>query len=221
MVPTKHEAAKNQSNPTIFVVDDDAKVRQSLGDFLRASGFEVAEFASASGFLDNCRPGQSGCLILDLHMPEISGIELQEALQARGIRLPAIIVSGQASIADAVKATRLGAFEFIEKPYSPDVLLKRVHEALELDREKREESAKQEILRGRLRSLTKRERQILSWVVVGHDSKTIAEKAGLSVSTVNNHRSNIMEKLAAKTAADLSRIAILADPSLALPVSRK
>jgi two-component system response regulator FixJ len=203
------------SEQTVFIVDDNPQLRKSLGDFLEAAQLTVQSFASAKAFLAAYRPSMAGCLILDIQMPEMSGLELQELLCAKGHRLPIIIVSGHRVVRDVVLTMKMGSYEFIEKPYCPDFLLKRVREALEDDLRQRLEDGRLITLRNRFAKLTVRERQVLSWVISGAQSKTFADKLGLSVSTVDNHRANIMKKLNAKTSADLTRMALLIDPTLA------
>lgn len=205
------------SNQTVFVVDDSPGMREAVSSFLLANGMSVKTFGSAKEFLAAYDGSSGGCLILDIRMPEMSGVELQEHLLAQGVTLPIIIVSGHAAITDAVKAMKLGSFEFMEKPYSPDILLRRVREALEHDRKIRTENALLTQFKSRYLRLTEREKQILALVVAGKQSKIIADRMGLSVSTIDNHRANIMNKLHAETSADLVRIALLADPDLAFP----
>lgn len=200
---------------TVFVVDDNLDVRSSLTDFLQVAGLKARGFESGSEFLSFYKPAMPGCLILDIHMPGMSGIELQENLCAGGFNLPIIIVSGKAVVSDAVKTMKLGTFEFIEKPYDPKFLLARVREALKTDEKRRRENSKLENIRGRFEKLTVRELEILGLVVKGLQSKAIASDIGLSISTVDNHRANLMKKLGAKTAADLTRIVLQIDPSLA------
>lgn len=199
---------------TVFVVDDDPGMRNVLCGFLRASGFRFQAFGSAIEFLSAYASDRGGCLVLDLRMPEMSGLELQERLVGLGFSLPIIVVSGNAAVVDAVKAMKLGSYDFIEKPYSSELLLLRIREALDHDRRARTERARKAEAAARLRMLTKREKQVLRHVVSGRQSKAIADEMGLSVSTIDNHRANIMKKLKAETSADLTRIALLIDPLL-------
>ena len=201
---------------TVFVVDDNADMRQAVGDYLECAQLTVEKYASAKDFLAAYSPAKSGCLILDIHMPQMSGLELQAHLLSKNISIPIIIVSGRAVVTDAVKSMKMGSFEFLEKPYSSEFLLKRVREALEVDRLKRQGDGQMTDLRLRLDQLTERERQVLTQVVTGKQSKHIADTLGIAVSTVDNHRANIMRKLQAETSADLTRIALLADPTLGL-----
>lgn len=197
---------------TVFVVDDDPGMRKSMRVLLKSADLNAEIFESAKDFLDSYDPARGGCLILDLRMPEISGIELQERLVKMGNLLPIIIVSGHANVATAVKSMKLGSFEFLEKPFSPERLLEQVNAALEMDRETRVRRTQKAALRARLDRLTAKERDILALVVAGKQSKMIADQLGLSVSTVDNHRANLMKKLGAGTTADLTRITLTADP---------
>jgi FixJ family two-component response regulator len=202
---------------SVYVVDDSSDMRDSVAGFLRVSGLSVETFGSARAFLSRFSPALSGCLVLDVHMPEMSGIELQETLVTMRASLPVIVVSGNAAIADVVRTMKLGSLEFIEKPYSPKHLLECVHEALRVDLRRREEGSMRAQAQACFARLTERERQIVSLVVAGRPSKLIAGEMGLTVSTIDNHRAKIMKKLRAETAADLARIALLADPALAFP----
>ncbi len=205
---------------TVFVVDDNQTMLRSVSDFLQASDIDVETYDSAQAFLGSYDTERSGCLILDIQMPEMSGLELQTSLCSKGASLPIIIVSGHTVISDVVRAMKLGPFEFIEKPYNPELLLERVRGALRLDRKRRIESEERAELKNRFDKLSEREKQILSWVVAGHHSKMIAIKTGLTISTVDNHRANIMKKLKANTSADLTRMALLIDPHLAFSAEK-
>lgn len=205
------------STQTVFVVDDSPEMRRTLCGFLRAAGLNVQDFSSADTFLSVYKPEMGGCLVLDIQLPGMSGLDLQEFLSRNGISLPIIIVSGQAMVKDAVRAMKLGSFEFVEKPFEPKFLLARVKEALNHDRESRKIAAKRDVYRERYNKLSERERQILSLVISGKGSKEIASAMSLTVSTVDNHRANLMKKLKAGTSAELATIALTVDPSLAFP----
>jgi two-component system, LuxR family, response regulator FixJ len=200
---------------TVFIVDDDRGMRGALGDYLRSAKLNVETFDSARSFLAAYVPSRPGCLILDIRMPGMTGLELQEHLVLQGVPLPILVVSAHAQVADAVKSMKLGSFEFIEKPYASEFLLKRVREALEHDQRTRSERSQLAQARECFKKLTEREKEILRLVVAGKQSKRIADLLELSVSTVDNHRANIMRKLSAETSADLTRIALLIDPGLA------
>jgi len=198
------------SNQTVFVVDDDAGMRKSLKLLLESADHKVELFDSATKFLENYDPSISGCLILDIKMPEMSGIELQQHLIKNDIRIPIIIISAHADVSSAVQAMKLGSFDFMEKPYTPDILLSRTNQALERDRLLREEQTQFSNIRLRIMSLSPRERDVLSLLVAGSASKSIADKLSLSVSTVDNYRSSIMRKLGVETSAELIRVALMA-----------
>ena len=206
------------SGQTVFVVDDNLAMLQAVGDYLRGAQLNVETFSSAKDFLAAYSETRPGCLLLDIHMPEMSGIELQERLLEMNISIPIIIVSGRAAVSDAVKSMKMGSFDFLEKPYSSEFLLKRVRDALDHDHKRRSDRSKSSESRNRFEQLTDRELQILSHVISGKPSKVIADQMGLAVSTVGNHRANIMRKLQAETSADLTRIALLLDPSLAFQI---
>ncbi len=200
---------------TVFVVDDHPQARECLRGYLAAAGLRVEVFDSAQSFLAACRPGTPGCLILDLHMPGMSGLELQRSLAEKGFRLPIIMVSGDAEVAEAVQSMKQGSFEFLEKPIEPAELLVRVTEVLARDLGDAAELRKRRDLRKRFERVSEREREVLRLLVAGKSSKAIAGQIGISVSTVNNHRANLMKKLKADTVADVLRIVLLMDPDLA------
>lgn len=203
------------TQPTVYIVDDSPEMLRTITGFLRTAGLNVEAYSSAEEFLAAWHPESEGCLILDIQMPGMTGIELQELLQNREISLPVIIVTGCAVVKDAVRSMKLGSFDFIEKPYEPLLLLRRIQDALKCDQERRARSTERKLCRERFAKLTNRERQVLSYVISGKPSKTIASTMNLSVSTVDNHRANILKKLNASTSADLARIALMVDPDLA------
>ena len=203
---------------TVFVVDDNLTLLEAVREFLSVAELIVETFSSAKDFLAAYSATRPGCLLLDIHMPDMTGIELQERLIEMNISIPIIVVSGRSAVSDAVKSMKMGIFDFLEKPYSSEFLLKRVRDALELDHKQRSDHSKSSESRNRFEQLTDRELQILSHVISGKPSKVIADQMGLAVSTVGNHRANIMRKLQAETSADLTRIALLLDPSLAFQI---
>ena len=192
--------------PTVFLVDDDAAVRDALGVLFRTEGFTVSAHASAEDFLSACPPDACGCLVLDLHMPGMGGIELQKALSEQNILLPIIFLTGHGDIPMSVRALKAGAVDFLEKPANPDVLLARVRDALAQDLRRRTVGAEQAALGALYDRLTVREREILAQVSDGKTSKEIARSLGISPRTVEVHRSHIMGKLGADSLADLIRI---------------
>ena len=201
-------------NKKVYIVDDDAGMRNSLTMLLKTENFHIEAFESPEAFMRIMKPGMDGCLILDVRMPNISGLELQEHMINEGISIPIIFITAHGDVTSAVKAMKSGSFDFIEKPYSTKVLLERVYKAIQKDCENRAENARRHQAQNKIKLLTEREREILILVVQGKQSKTIAEVLTLSVSTVDNHRAKIMKKLEVETAADLTRIALIADPQL-------
>jgi two-component system response regulator FixJ len=194
----------------VFVVDDDRAMRDSLRWLLESIGLTVRTYATAAEFLREHQPSQPGCLVLDVRMPGMSGLDLQAELVQRGAELPTIVVTGHAEVAMAVRAVKAGAIDFIEKPFSDQLLLDRVRQALEIDRQSREVRARREEARRRLASLSAREREVLELVAAGKANKEVAATLGLSTKTVEVHRAHVMSKMAVDSLAELIRVAILA-----------
>ncbi len=193
---------------TVFVVDDDAAVRDSLSWLIKSVGLKVEAYASAQEFLEKYDPVRSGCLVLDVRMPGMSGLELQERLAADRIALPVIIITGHGDVPMAVRAVKAGAFDFIEKPFNDQVLLDRIQQALKKDVEVRKSAAKRAEVEKRLALLTPREREVLDMVVSGNPNKVIAAQLGISCRTVEIHRGRVMEKMQASSLSDLVRIGL-------------
>jgi two-component system, LuxR family, response regulator FixJ len=196
--------------PIVFVVDDDRAMRESLRWLLESVGLTVRTYANAADFLREYEPTQPGCLVLDVRMPGMSGLDLQAELVRRGAGLPTIIVTGHAEVPMAVRAVKAGAVDFIEKPFSDQLLLDRVRQALEIDRLEREVRRRREEARRRLETLSAREREVLMLVAAGKANKEIAAELGLSQKTVEVHRSHVMSKMFVDSLAELIRVAILA-----------
>lgn len=194
----------------VYIVDDDDGMRRGLAFLLRSAGYDVACFASARAFLDEYDPTKRGCLLLDVRMPGMSGLELQEHLRAQQTDLPVIIVTAFADVAMAVRAMKAGAFDFIEKPFEGSALLSRVRRALEREAETRVHAQRAEEARRRLATLTPREREVMDLVVDGLLNKQVAGELGISMKTVENHRARVMEKMGVVSLADLVRLSILA-----------
>jgi len=199
------KTATDFENPIIYIVDDYEEIRETLKLLFESVDLGVQAFGSAAEFLDAYPMGQSGCLIADVRMPEMSGLELQEEMVKRSIDLPVIIITGYGDVDMAVNAMKAGAADFLEKPYKEQELLDRVHKAISQNAEKRQENGKEQKAREGFAQLTPRERQVLEYIVDGEPNKRIAYHLRLSEKTIEFHRSNIMKKLQAKSLADLVR----------------
>ena len=193
---------------TVFIVDDDNAVRGSLRLLLKSAGLPAVAHASAKEFLDNWHPEQPGCLILDVRMPGMSGIELQSELNRRGAIIPVIFISGHGDIPMAVEAIQHGAFDFLPKPFSDKDLIDRVQRALATDAENRKALVGKDALRNRYDSLTPREQEVLALVTQGKANKVMAGDLGVSQRTVEIHRARVMEKMGANSLAQLVRMTI-------------
>jgi two-component system response regulator FixJ len=187
----------------IYVVDDDEAVRDSLTMLLRAVGLPGQAFSSAATFLENYDPEQHGCLVADIRMPGMSGLELQDELNRRGAPIPLVFITGHGDVPMAVDAMKSGALDFIEKPFRDQDLLDRVHQALSWDKERRSEKLKTLAIRERLVTLTPRETQVMELVVQGQANKVIAMDLGVSQRTVEIHRARVMEKMGVRSVAKL------------------
>lgn len=197
----------SDQTPTVFIVDDDPSVRKALKRLIESVGLEVETLASAQEFLDHEQPDKPSCLVLDVRMPGLSGLDLQDELAARGLNMPIIFITGYGNIPMGVRAMKAGAVDFIEKPFDDQALLDAIHQAIEQDRKARLEQAEiKEILR-RVGLLTHRERQVFALVVTGIFNKQIAFELGTSEKTIKVHRARIMQKMQAKSLADLVRLA--------------
>ena len=193
----------------VFVVDDDAAVRQGLRFMLRAAGYSVEAFPSARSFLEEYDPRPGGCLLLDVQMPQMSGLELQQRINVRGWRIPVIFITGHGTVQLAIAAVKAGAFDFIEKPLREEALLESIERALHWNDRAYEERLERATLQGRLALLTPREREVFELVAAGEPNKVIARHLGISFRTVELHRAHIIEKLQARSLSDLIRMAII------------
>lgn len=200
--------------PTVYVVDDDKAVRDSLCWLIESVGMRVETFASAREFLDRCDAGEMrGCLVADVRLPGVSGLDLQENLRRRGLHLPTIIITGHGDVPIAVRAMKGGALDFIEKPFSDQVLLDRVREALTRDERYRELALRHDEIAQRYERLSRREREVMELVVQGRLNKQIAADLDLSHKTIEVHRAHAMEKMEADSLADLVRMAVVLEES--------
>ncbi|MEA3277836.1 MAG: response regulator transcription factor [Pseudomonadota bacterium] len=196
--------------PTVFVVDDDQAMRNSLKWLIDSIGMKVQTFGSADEFLNNCYPGRAGCLLLDVRMPGMSGLELQAHLARQEIRLPVIIITGHGDVAMAVRAMKAGAVDFIEKPFNDEALLASIRNALDFDEKQRVLQSQRAQIATRLAELTPREHEVMDMVTDGRSNKEIAAALGVSTKTVEAHRARVMEKMRASSLAELVRMALIA-----------
>jgi len=193
---------------TVHVVDDDEAFRDSLVWLIEAADHRVRAHASAEDFLAACRPDMAGCLIVDVRMPGLSGLELNDRLHEMGIDLPTIVVTGHGDVPMAVEAFRKGAVDFVEKPLDDAYVLSRIDLCLARDRERRRLEGRNRTLEARLATLSAREREVMDCVVAGKLNKQIADILDISIKTVEVHRSRVMEKMRVTTVAELVRISL-------------
>lgn len=190
----------------IYVVDDDEAMRDSMTWLLEGEGYKIACFDSAAAFLGAWRSSLRGCIVLDVRMPEMSGLELQEKLDSIGSHLPIIFVTGHGDVPMAVGALQRGACDFIEKPFHNEDLLARIERALELDSQIAARQQRDNAIASRLDQLTQREREVMQLVVAGKLNKQIADELDISMKTVEAHRARVMEKMGVRTLAELVKI---------------
>jgi FixJ family two-component response regulator len=197
----------NECEPLVFIVDDDLSVRRSTERLVRSAGFNVQSFASAGEFLKNPRPEGPACLVLDVRMPGLNGMDLQRELNQSGIRIPIIFITGHGDIPMSVRAMKAGAAEFLTKPFRSRSLLDAIRAAIERDRSASRERSQIGEVRGHYDQLTPREREVMALVVAGMLNKQIASELATTERTVKFHRAHIMQKMNAKSVADLVRMA--------------
>lgn len=188
--------------PTVFIVDDDPAVRDSLRWLLESMRLRVATFGSAEDFLKFYTMHMVGCLILDVRMPGMSGLQLQQFLTKQKYSLPIIFITGHGDIPMAVRAMQAGAMYFLEKPFEDQVLLDYVHEALALDNDNQQSRIRLTMIQARIANLTEREREVMELVIDNHSNKEIASKLGVSIKTVEFHRSHMMDKMHATSSSN-------------------
>ena len=198
---------KAANAPTVFVVDDDASIREAVKSLLRSVDLEVETFGSAAEFLRTTLPDAPSCLVLDVRLPGLSGLDFQSELAKNGIHIPIIFVTGHGDIPMTVKAMNAGAVEFLTKPFRDQDMLDAIQVALERDRKRREQDGRISELRTLFESLTTREQEVIGLVTSGLMNKQIAAEMGVSVITVKVHRGNVMRKMGARSLTDLVRMA--------------
>jgi two-component system, LuxR family, response regulator FixJ len=197
-----------ERSPAVFIVDDAEAVRSSLRLLIKSVGLIPTALGSAREFLEKYDPAQPGCLVLDVRMPEMSGLELQEQLNRQGAVIPVIFITGHGDVPMAVEAMQAGAFDFLQKPFRDQDLIDRIQKALEKDRANRAVLNERSLIRERLESLTPREREVLEMVSSGKPNKIMAAELGVSQRTVEIHRGRVMEKMGASSLAQLVRMVL-------------
>jgi len=198
----------NYKQLTVYVVDDDAAIRDTLSLLLHTEGYAVEAFASGTEFLDNWTREKRGCLILDINLPEISGLDVQHILSEKSIRLPIIFLTGVGNISKSSTAFKAGAIDFLEKPVESDILIDGVNEALKISAQMHQDELKQNQVNALYGHLTPREKEIIVFLARGYSAKQVGKALGISHRTAEIHRARIMEKLGAQSLADLVALAI-------------
>jgi len=194
--------------PVVYIIDDDEPVRDSLSWLISSVDLHVKTYASATAFLEECGQVQTGCLITDIRMPGLSGLDLQNELKVRGIEIPVIVISGHGDVQTAVRAMKAGAFDFIEKPFNDQLLLDLVNQAVTHSLSSSEAHTQQADLLACRDSLTPRERQVLDLIVLGAPNKSIARELAISDKTVEAHRAKVMSKMQASSLAELVKMVL-------------
>jgi two-component system response regulator TtrR len=194
--------------PTVYVVDDDESIRTLWRWLMESNGIAVSTFATAADFIASYRSGMAGCLVLDLRLPGMGGLELQEYLKQRGIEIPIVFVTGYGDVPAAVSALKGGAIDFIQKPFSYKDVLSVIQKAFERDAEIREKRSRQSFIAARLATLTEREREVLQRIIEGKPNKVIAAELDISVKTIEFHRAKLMEKTGVASVAELVQLAL-------------
>jgi RNA polymerase sigma factor (sigma-70 family) len=206
MLPFRTVNTDLNRNSTVYIVDDDQAIRHAMELLMRSVGLDYEIFHSGDDFLSGHTNDRAGCLVLDIRMPGLGGLELQEKLNEMGSTLPIIFITGHGDVPMAVEAMQKGAVDFIQKPFRDQELLDQISEALKTDQERRSARDEKTEVSNRLEKLTKREREVMDLVVTGKPNKVIAYELGVSQRTVEIHRARVMEKMEARSLADLVRM---------------
>ena len=203
------DTLENTTNQiTVFIVDDDDAVRNALKSLVESIGIQTESFNSVHSFLDSYNPSMQGCLVLDVRLPGMSGLELQEYLQRQGIHIPIIFLSGHSNVSIAVRTMKAGAVDFLEKPFDDQMLLDTIQKAIDLEKNARWQQQRQAMIMDRIRCLSPREEEVLRLLMQGNSNKAIAAKMQLSAKTIETHRAHIMQKLGVNSMAGLMWMAI-------------
>ena len=217
MTPNSEPVSAQSTVPTVFVVDDDPGIRDSVTWLFQSVGLTVETYGSAQQFLDTYVTTRPGCLILDVRLPGMGGLDLLEALRRRGATLPVIVVTAYGEVHSAVRAMKGGAIDVMEKPVADQVLLDRVYQAIELDRQTRLDNAKRHAAAALFARLSRREREVLTLVTAGKPNKVIAAELGVSAKTVESYRAAVMRKLGVHSVPELMRLEFLVQSDRSAP----
>ncbi len=201
---------KTQNNPIIYIVDDDRMARESLKWLVESAHLQAQEFERGETFLQKIKADAPGCVVLDVRMPDINGMELFSQLKEKAIHIPVIIVTGHADVAMAVRAMKAGVFDFVEKPYNEALMLELIQSAISRDKNDREQQHKVEKIKHKIKKLTPREYEVMRFVLNAKQNKIIASELSISIKTVELHRANLMSKMEVTSSTQLVRLAMLA-----------